>query len=1110
MRPFKHAEVVLSNQGDSSEPKDQYVQALALARLQTANGEVPLVAQAFSNAIALSYWKFRANNIHPWTWAYVQRAHTRIEYFGEDENRKEQSLSQASRMEWSQALGLAAHQETVFLAYKRHIKERGAQLFMERLQWDEADQILGQESLFAVPLGRFGIVRAGYYHWLGVYNGQLAVVLQAWRAEQGREKPVLAVLMTSGDIKTADLSQREAWHAPLVIDDGGWDFDVRMVNEILHIVYREEEYPLQVKADIERGADSGPGANYGPGTQEFEPIWVDISSPDIFHAFYRPLKYARVSIPSRRIEEIKKDLPGGEHPQIQSLDPLCLTADRVQEGGVRVINQLRCDRHRWWRRTRWFVLQKTVRDYEKILIQEQPGQWAVGRLRGFPSPLVPRNRTGANAFQECVMVEKIPGSRQYLVQLATLDAYDPVWKVFQGTVAGQDTRSEAIDFLEHDNHTGTVLRTRYLILPGPNLMPRFTGYAVLDINHGSIPPPLSFDPRTNRENTQFAPWQIRRPDDEDRTSRHIVPGNRIGDLEDDTREIDNTIGGCLVADRGLGPMQFYAYTDLGDGQCRVIFEPDLAPPEPRPAGQGKDLIDPYLTGAQASGTGMVELTHGLGWDPITMKRYPILNTEARLSGMDTALDTLLFNKYAILGVGDSEDQTNENFYENTMREFEAFMENAAGGNTEEESAPEPEAGLPRARFRYSPPDPFPGSMLVFDAATSLSGLEVDADEDGVNDPDNPADTSLTYLWIFDDGVQMTGAQITRRLSNFEQFGLTRTVTLVVTNSLGQTGALEASIRFQPSLWDELWRTHTELNTQSDMYALRNCEVDFSKYTISYFVNADGSRDHVNLRVKERWDAFRLFVGEAYQQGGVDLRLPMQIQSADVDMLKEADALVTCNKLKVNLAYIRRFTPGVLMSDLRHNRELTNAFSGHPQQLLWDRPAGLACKPQEDTRVEFEKAEVSLSFNWGGNLIGAVIDLLLALGLGWVVLEITGTLAAISAASVIPVIGWGIAAGLWAGLVYFIHNEVPKIISGQVQGMIENSINSADFKANLDNAGLMVNAGEGLAESIAVSALTQINGEEPEPTGKNRMAENLWEMIYVTSQKCRVYYRKPGE
>lgn len=78
--------------------------------------------------------------------------------------------------------------------------------------------------------------------------------------------------------------------------------------------------------------------------------------------------------------------------------------------------------------------------------------------------------------------------------------------------------------------------------------------------------------------------------------------------------------------------------------------------------------------------------------------------------------------------------------------------------------------------------------------------------------------------------------------------------------------------------------------------------------------------------------------------------------------------------------------------------------------------------------------------------------------------------------------------------------VPDEIVKALKGQIENY----DFKELLDNKSLLQNAGEGIADEIAFRVLSV---SESERAGLNRFHQDVWRMVYVTNNQCRIF-RKP--
>ena len=101
---------------------------------------------------------------------------------------------------------------------------------------------------------------------------------------------------------------------------------------------------------------------------------------------------------------------------------------------------------------------------------------------------------------------------------------------------------------------------------------------ILDINHGTIhnwtriENDFRMHPFLPSNNIQFRPitYTLR---------KYSYPDVPVTVSGFPLRIVDNTIGGSLVVELGSDRPHFMAYSDLGDGNTRVIFDDNMPPPK---------------------------------------------------------------------------------------------------------------------------------------------------------------------------------------------------------------------------------------------------------------------------------------------------------------------------------------------------------------------------------------------------------------------------------------------------------------------------------------------------------------------------------------------------
>jgi hypothetical protein len=362
MVPFKHLQTWEQNRA---------VLSIALARLHLEDKNIPIVAASYRNKISISYWSApAADGIENWQTLF--RDHAEIRFPSDSDWIKEQSPASLSNMEWSGEIGLAVVGDCVFLFYKRSLPSGEQGLFIEKMNWDSGSNLLRTDGPVRIPIDDFNIAHIGFQLWAGNVTDRIALVTQTWKRLDGVDQPELTVFI-AGDPCRADLSLAGSWN-PIKIGDGGWDFDAKIANEKLYLLFRRQAYPLELNANIEPNQIPS-----GFGTVTCEPVRVDLSSEDLYDGRYHTLLLASVNVFAANVEGMTDSIPGGEHPQIHSLDPLCISLDRIRIGTISIVNQYVCDPHHWWQtRKRWLLIDKDIKSYVKILIRRQVGLWAIG------------------------------------------------------------------------------------------------------------------------------------------------------------------------------------------------------------------------------------------------------------------------------------------------------------------------------------------------------------------------------------------------------------------------------------------------------------------------------------------------------------------------------------------------------------------------------------------------------------------------------------------------------------------------------------------------------------------------------------------------------------
>ena len=219
---------------------------------------------------------------------------------------------------WSRHVGLAAANEFIYVVYKRAEVPTDddapeAQLMLAKLQHSSREHPTLVET-FPIPMPsyragtgvdlEFKSKTPGFELWTGVdeNRGHLHVVTQTLREDS------CTLTLMIGNLDRLD--RPNSWEYR-DIDVGGYGLDVRRHDDQLLFAYRKTAPVVTVP--------------FPPrGSMFFEPVGIP-SSAESDH-FYAPLQLAILDLASGDIERL--ELPGGEHPRIQSVNPLLVTVDR--------------------------------------------------------------------------------------------------------------------------------------------------------------------------------------------------------------------------------------------------------------------------------------------------------------------------------------------------------------------------------------------------------------------------------------------------------------------------------------------------------------------------------------------------------------------------------------------------------------------------------------------------------------------------------------------------------------------------------------------------------------------------------------------------------------
>jgi PKD repeat protein len=699
---------------------------------------------------------------------------------------------------WSSRVGVAAHLDRAFIIYRRRPQDgfttlvpANGGIYVDVLQWDDVNEVLTGGAPVEIPMRDLGYDRTGYHLWATVDpgSGALAVLCQAvkvttrWIVPRPREqrwsgydffhggfgyRPPLGGLGGRLEVVTtrttllvllraaynSNLAAADSWRLREV-DQGGYDIDGNLENGRVGCVYRREPYSVRV--------DTAGAA---------VPSSVAITADAQLGATHVPLQYQEIDVAVQALPlgAVVRDLPGGEHPQIQRTQPLAISFDRVWSGKVDLTLAGNGTS---------VVARPDVGEYAKMLYVHDNNQPQLFRLFTFDGRRVPRNLVDREPDEDDPTNRAVEGSRLpriavrrdgSTVLFTALDGFVPMF------YAGLDAEAKRgnWDFLHHafaaGSFGGLALR-RYTVAAGVTaatpMAARFLDIGRAQLHNryddlDSTPPVLSAG-----ENRQFRPFSL----------TGVAASS-----------VDNTLGGALSVVRGAIPPRLFAYTDLGDGGCRAIFEGDV---QLSPASEEKKLF--ALSDVTGPGVAL-DRTANLpiaDWSRYTLPAYPVnftaltgmFNTAGGEPGslvcaLHTALDTTVAGLTLSCGAGavipacarelglvlNGADQTERN--------------HASGADRSEATA---------AALTVSPASPFLGGIAHLDPALSSDPNY------GLTRFDFAAPTG--NLTTAGQNVPSNGRNVTFNKPGFH------TVTLTVSNAGGLSAAtneVEVSLSGRPT------------------------------------------------------------------------------------------------------------------------------------------------------------------------------------------------------------------------------------------------------------------------------------------------------------------------
>lgn len=1089
------------------EDRKQDVLDMTLAGLPSREGDIPLVATVETSALTLWWWNKDR-------WESFTRDHAPILATVGPPN-------ESGNWNWSRHVGLACSEDTAFLVYKRQFdKDSTATLYIDVLKRDPpSGTLISTGDPVAVPLfptpssitpsqppsHQIPFVLdppfAGFELWAGYLPNtkSLLILSQIFRTDghiHDAYHPYLTFLSASVD---SDLSDFGSWKF-LEVDAGGFDLDVRLVDTTLSAVYRRTAASLVL--DVSHVNRLGPfvGVVIPPGADPANP-----SRGAGDDSLYSPLCFATVEASQFQVLTIEESLPGGEHPQIQSLDPLFITCDRTQDGSV-LFNLAATGG------LEGAVVAISSPPFFKVLLRKNAnGQWVRGRLLTSPSGLLPRGLESlADAQQQFELVEP---------QLS----YSTLWNLLPLRLLRhrevREKKGESLDILLHSSALGALIVERFTVSQDQGeLLCNSEGLTVWDINHTQVGDPTVPVPPAQAENTQFLPVQ-----------KQSLVTHTQGFALRQRWTFDNTIGGGLSADAS-DPAHFFSYTDPGDGGGRVIFDSTISVPEPHAPPDVKQLQPEMVPGPGGDSTLWVELP-APEWRASNLEQYPAKYNDflRQVTGAAADFLALLFGYFT--------EQVSLGFRLQALLDYIPLGAASIGlqptngtldlGQDQvNEIQSDISASMPRSQSVKSGSDQLfqigfsflPGMLMA--SAGDLAQFTATAQ--------NPPGGSATFHWEFsDDGSTADGAQVTHVFTTDGVFD----VSLIATAADGSVSQMTQHLTVSPSLWTGIWKAHQNLG-DGENYAVRTATISFAQYSFTFKVDGAGRPDRVSLTLLPKLDTQYRFRGSAPGQGLIDYKFRFRFDTSDVKMLGILANIVKVNSLHITFSYCRGFNPAILSSDRRSvDPVLMEGYDDRAHELGLNLPPGgfdvetvqnrdrmtaaaLAAKPLGKTNITVEAITPDLGVA-DGVKIWILVSALVALGLTPVLVPLLTLLLIpiIGSAVVGLTLGALIAILVAAGLaLIFVQIIAPWLLRNFVADQVRATLTGPDFIGRLDDQFFMMYAGEGLAEALAIKALDQARSQgvdlpDTDAIGRRRFRAQFWQTVFVSDGRMRILVKK---
>lgn len=574
-----------------------------VTHLKHPRGRIPIVAAARTTSIDLYHWR---ESVDMWGSLSIDHEDSlNVDVGGPDFTNPEVSmLDKLSHAGWSHRIGLATGLGLLFLVFRRSIDGKKA-LYIDvfRLSSDADKLERVTPKPVAVPYDKSAIDRTGYYLWAGYAwqqagdpdaHNRLVILTQTY--ESSSSQATLTYLAIDAVDAPDHYDEPANWTTRNLLDQsGGYNVDARVDGADIHAIFRQHEYPL----------------SYG---------FPNMSETAATNGVIAPLHYIRLRAQDGTVLDHEDELPGGEHPQLQCLDPLAYTVDRKHAGRLTMDMNIHPT-----------YLQYAITHSRKHLLLRADGDWTDTPLMVFRENWIPTFPFPSQ--RSWTIADPILFVPTRSTPLLNVSRVRPPMPVYIPEITWDDGTLD-FDMLHHNFELGALVMTHVRHCPrdaslGP---PNLKNYAILNINHEYIPEPVDTDPWTIDENRNFLNADVPPLDGKTGAFQWTLR---------DTTQVFNHTGGDFAMERAETGARQYVYVHNGDGNVRLIpgFTPFLAQTVANPS---TELHDPDAV----TGTGYgVErtVTHRGDWLGLNVPLHPDFYTAGSTlySGLDDRLHSII-------------------------------------------------------------------------------------------------------------------------------------------------------------------------------------------------------------------------------------------------------------------------------------------------------------------------------------------------------------------------------------------------------------------------------------------------------------------------------------